>query len=319
MAQLHNVEVYSADEVIIEWVLSLGESQSDFRVFGRADSGRVKLTQEGHILKIILRKNDIDSAHPPLELQEEMTKFCGITDRSYVAILHRILIEHDLNEIEDVLQRRGVPNDLPEFDNMPHDVASGEALRFSSLDAKPWEENDKDTTQRLYTGRRKKHRPRAFNGGQESTRAVKSFVDKFNLANCFQSKLTQPWQEAEPRNMLSHICRLENMDPFLLLPQETGIWHQRVRKAGGYPDDHVGILFDQNSISKRKPYPSRSAQTFPAIVTVAGTGHISVRVSGTVESMVDEELLFAGELHVSVQLTKNVQSSLANFKHGTGF
>lgn len=302
MAQLHNVEVYSTERVIIEWVLSLGENRSGvaatFRVFGRTDSGRVKITQEGHILKIILRQNDIDSSRPPLELQEEMTKLCGITDRSYVAILHWILIERDLNEIEEVLQRRGVPNSLPEFDRLPHDMQSGEALVFSGLDALNLD--DEDTTQRRYMGRSSRRQER---NGHESTDVVKSFIDKFNLASSFQKKLTQSWQEAEAQNMLSHICRLENMDPFMLLPQNHDPWTQRLKKAGGFPDDWTGVLFNERPEPRKKQYSSRSARTFPAIVEV-GNGRIKVGVSTTAKSMVDEELSFAGELHVSGSITK---------------
>jgi hypothetical protein len=72
----------------------------------------------------------------------------GISDPLHVAILHFILIEHDCNEIKNVLQRHGIPNDLPEFDNMPHDPISGEALVFSGLNAKPLDLDGKDTTQR---------------------------------------------------------------------------------------------------------------------------------------------------------------------------
>jgi len=187
-----------------------------------------------------------------------MTKFCGITDRRHVEILHWILIEHDLNEIEDVLQRRGIPNEVPEFDNMPHDPVSGEALVFLGLNAKPLDVDGKDTTQRHFHGRREQ-----ANIQQESGDAVRSFIDKFNLASFFQNKISKSWQ-GEAKNMLSHVCRLENMDPFLLLPQRQDIWSQRVRKAGGFPDDVVGVVFDENITSDKKYFPSRSTQSFPA-------------------------------------------------------
>jgi len=54
MAQLHNVEVYNAEKVIIEWQLSLqndqGIGKTNVNIIGRTDSGRVKLTQEGNVL-----------------------------------------------------------------------------------------------------------------------------------------------------------------------------------------------------------------------------------------------------------------------------
>jgi hypothetical protein len=252
----------------------------------------VKLTQVGNILKIILRENDVDAARPPLELQEEITKLCGITEPFHIAILHWILVEHDLKEIEDVLQRRGIPDDLPEFDNMTRNAADGENVIFSGLDAENLE-------QRRYHGRKPKHQPKPSDA-RESVDAVQSFINKFNLANSFQSKITQSWQDAEAKNMLSHICRLENMDPFILLPQRNDCWTQRIRKAGGYPDDHVGVVFDEKVASDKKDHLSRSAQIFPAIVNVAGNGHIRVGVSTAENIMIDDEILFVGELYVRI-------------------
>jgi hypothetical protein len=52
MAQLQNVDVYSAEKVVVEWAISVRDSSVKF--MGRSDSGGVKLTEEGHVLKIIL-------------------------------------------------------------------------------------------------------------------------------------------------------------------------------------------------------------------------------------------------------------------------
>lgn len=318
ITQLHNVEVFSAERVSIEWQLSLPGDRdigdTNLRITGRTDSGRVKLTSDGSILKIILRTHDVDPTRPPLELHEAMARFCGINDQSHVAILHWMLIEQDLNEIEDILQRRGVPNEIPEFDNLPHDPSSGDVLVFLGVNVKPLDIDGRDTAQRRFQGRRE-----SFNHHQPSSSddAVRSFIHKFNLANSFQNKIAQPWQEGEVRNMLSHICRLENMDPFLLLPQRNNLWTQRVRKVGGHVDDVVGVVFDENITSKRKIHPLRSTQTFPAVVNVTGDGQVSVNVSSTVKYLPDEELQFAGELHVSVEKFVKMQDSLSNRYHNS--
>jgi hypothetical protein len=245
IAQLRNVEVYSAEEVIVEWTIGGGKKFRQIK--GRVDSGRVKLTQDGNILKIIMRESDVDVARPTLELQEEMTKFCGITDPAHVAILHWILAEDDLEEIERVLERRGLPNDVPEFDELSQD-GSGVRLSFSGLKAKVLGGESENTSSRRYKGRKKANH--ASTDKSESADAVQDFVKKFDLTSFFGKKITQPWQHAEAKNMLSHICRLENMDLFMLLPQRDNPWTRQARKAGGYPDDHVRVIFDRKPTTR---------------------------------------------------------------------
>jgi hypothetical protein len=296
IAQLRNVEVYSAEEVIVEWTIGSG---NNFRqIKGRVDSGRVKLTQDGNILKIIMRESDVEVARPTLELREEMTKFCGITDPAHVAILHWILAEDDLKDIERVLERRGIPNDVPEFDELPQD-GNGIRLSFSGLKAKVLGGESENTSSRRYKSRKKANR--ASTEKSESADAVQDFVKKFDLTNAFGKKITQSWRHAEAKNMLSHICRLENMDPFMLLPQRDNPWTRQVRKAGGYPDDYVGVFFDGKPTTRGVQH-TKGSQTFPAIVRVAGESLIHVGVSTTANDLTDEEILFTGELYVGTQM-----------------
>lgn len=292
IAQLRQVEVYSAEKLIIEWQMSipgdLPAGKIAYKVVGRTDSGRVKMIKDENHLKIILRKDDVDPARPPLELQEEMSNFCGITDGSHLAILHWLLGHHDLEEIEYVLQRRGVTNVVPELDEQPRELSDGDELEFSGLNAEPL---DSRTDNQFF--RRTEKTTRQGN-------AVQQFVAKFNLANDFQKSAAQPWHATEAQNMLSHICRLEHIDPYLLLPQRRSPWTQKVKDAGGYPDDLVAIVFDEKGTTNGKAFASRVTQNFPATVNVAGTGKIQVAVSATMNKMADEEIQFAGELHVSV-------------------
>jgi len=291
IVQLRNIEVYSVVKVTIEWtVLKLGQ-----RYIGRTESGRVKLTQVSNILKVILREHDLDPSRPPLELSEELTEFCGIKNPSHMAIVHWILMQKDLKEIDDVLQRRGIADDIPEF-RMP---VAGEDIVFSGLD----ETDDSDIKSRSYVGRKEKLKP---SGGEESVDAVQSFIDRFNLATTFKNKINQAWKDGESTNMLSHICRLENMDPFLLLPQKNDHWVERVQKAGGHPDDYIGLAFDEETSSFKKEHLLRSTQVFPATVKVTGQGHIRVAVSAAANHMPDLEIMFAGELYVCYYLSASL-------------
>ena len=278
MEQLQNIEVYSARKVIVEW--SLKPEKSHRIITGRSDSGRVQVISERNVLKLILRKNDIDASRPPLELQEEIVKFCGITDPAHVTILHWMLVEHDLKEIEDVLQRRGISNNIPEFDTLIQDSRNGGTF---------------DAHGRRYMGRNEEN-DSSLNG-QEYSDAVSSFIAHFNLVSGFQKRLTQSWESAEPETILSHICRLEKMDPFSLLPQHKDGWNQKIRRAGGHPDDFVGIMFRHGqNVTHRSS--ARGDQTFSATVAVSAKGNISVQVSTGGRMMIDDETLFAGELYV---------------------
>jgi hypothetical protein len=321
MEQLYKVEVYSVQKVTMEWIVKL--ENKNVEIVGRADSGRVKLTEVGNVLKIYLREQDNDANRPPLELQEAITKFCEIIDPSHVTVLHWILTEHNLKEIEYALQRRGIPNDVPKLDNLYLDLdanieAQGACYsqthkgrahpsyvpkrRGIPNDVPELDDSQLDVDVNIEAqgaSRNLKHKRRAHPSDEKgSLDAVQSFINRFNLANSFQQKIAQPWQKGDAENMLSHICRLENMDPFLLLPQRDDSWTQKIRQAGGYPDDFVGMFFGQNQASHSRAYLSRSAQIFPAIVEVSGNGSIRVEVSTVMKNMPEEEILLVGELHV---------------------
>jgi hypothetical protein len=235
---------------------------------------------------------------PPLELQEELAKFCSIVDFKYCTVLHWLLAETNMEEIGDIFRRRGISNDLPAFDliakNPPRRTI--ETVLDTHIGSHlPIEVTDEAHAQRKFHGRRDngETQPGATKDG------VQGLVDKFNIADSFQKTMTQPWQATEAENLLSHVCRLENMDPFSLLPQRTDPWTRRIRQAGGYPDQLVGIVFDEKTTACDYERHTRSAQIFPAVVEVTGRGAVRVRVSTAVKNTTDEEVLLAGELYVS--------------------
>lgn len=83
---------------------------------GDADTGRVKVAAANQKLEVYLTARDNQPTCPPLELHEEISKLCGLTDPSHIAILQHILMSTSNDDIADLLQRRGVPNKIPEFD-----------------------------------------------------------------------------------------------------------------------------------------------------------------------------------------------------------
>jgi hypothetical protein len=98
--------------------------------------------------------------------------------------------------------------------------------------------------------------------------------------------------------MLSHVCRLEDMDPFLLLPlTQPHLFDEKVRQAGGFPDQKMIFMYDQQISEPRKSIP-RSIQSFPAIVSVLRTSTMNITASETWQNPIESESILAGELHV---------------------
>lgn len=156
MEQLYNVEVYSAQEITLEWVVEPDASKP--LIVGRADSGRVKLTlDEGNCLRIFIKENAVSLPCPPLELQEELAKFCCIIDAGHCTVLHWLLAENNLEEIEDIFQRRGISNELPAFDlisKAPSRHALETVLATHIPSYLPFDVPSKADTQRKFHGRR---------------------------------------------------------------------------------------------------------------------------------------------------------------------
>jgi hypothetical protein len=107
--------VYQSEKVVVEWVATTPDGNT---IHGRVDSGRVTSSSEKQGLKLFMRKEDVTATLPPLELQEELANFGEIKDLKYLPILLYILMQDDLQSIEDTLQRRGIPNDIPEFNSI---------------------------------------------------------------------------------------------------------------------------------------------------------------------------------------------------------
>jgi len=281
MDQLRHIEVYKVENVTIEWKLKSVKLSA--QIAGRTESGRVKMTSTGSALKIFLR-SDVDVTRPPIELVEEMAKFCGITDQTNERLLYSILVEHNIKDIEDILQRRGIQL-IPGYDDPG--ISKYESQTLLSSEA-----------QRQYYGRGMHFAPE----NPDSLDAVRSFINQFNLASSFKNQINRPWQEVEPGMMLSHICRIENIDPISLLPQNKTSLSRNMSQPSGLFDKPASIVFSQKPALDYTNRHSRNAEVFPAIVRVATNGSINIDVSTAIQNTANPEILLAGELYVSTYL-----------------
>ena len=74
------------------------------------------LNVEAETIRVFLTAENVNVESPPLELIEELSKFCGITSSEHLMLLAHILTQKELKHIEDDLQRRGIQDDIPEAD-----------------------------------------------------------------------------------------------------------------------------------------------------------------------------------------------------------
>jgi hypothetical protein len=113
LEQLRSIEVYKSEQVVVEWFV---KSLSGDTLYGRVDAGRVALTPHKDGLAIYLTEEDIEATVPPLELQEELATLGEIKNPKHITLLLYLLMQADLNAIEVTFQKRGISNDVPEFD-----------------------------------------------------------------------------------------------------------------------------------------------------------------------------------------------------------
>jgi len=80
-----------------------------------------------------MTREDIESACPPLELSEELAKFCGIIDPNHIPLLQHILSQYDVKAIEDLLHRRGIGHNFPQEISEAGMLSPDEQIRLWGL------------------------------------------------------------------------------------------------------------------------------------------------------------------------------------------
>jgi hypothetical protein len=275
--QLCNSKVYTVEKITLQWAVKIPNGED---VIGRADSGRVKISPAGKVLEVFLRQGDSDISRPPLELLEELTTFCQLTDASHVSLLHWVMTETDIGEMEAIFERRGLQNEAPEVKAM---------IDSQRLNPHFWA---KSRIQGQGDAERSEDHEAALD-------AVSSFMARFNAINQWDNTKGRPWSKTNTDSMLSHLCRLENVDPYVLLPQTNlSLWNQRLRQAGAFPDDPTSISFlHEGSDDVTKPH-LRPTRLFPALVEINRARETVVKMLPDSTVNIGTAVILAGEVYV---------------------
>lgn len=110
LKRLRNVEVWSADRVALEWVVTMTQSGYG-AVTGLLDSGRAAITSDEKALRIYLANVDIkpDAPSLPLELVDYLSEICGLAGNTFLYSLLQFVLNHNNEEdIKDTLNRKGI-------------------------------------------------------------------------------------------------------------------------------------------------------------------------------------------------------------------
>lgn len=268
---------------------------NDEEIFGRADSGRVKCARRGRALDIYLVKADADAGKAPFELREYLGKLCGLDRADHLRLLDFILSEPDLGEIDDQLSRRGFSKLVPELEQ--------EKIDSNDLSRKVIErprDTQADARRQFYGRKPDKTRYSTRGAGSEYPDHIQAFLEKFSIANSFRDQVSKPWAEAEASMMLAHLCKLENIDPWMLLPQKRNDWDNFFKYHGKAPGTVTGVSWNESRHIHHKSYLLKTANSFPATVYQDSEQQLRISVSTAIENKVDDDTLFAAELFVSV-------------------
>lgn len=267
---LRTLDVFEATRIMINWSFTSTDGSA---IESHAEEGRVKL-EYGDLsknLSLYLTSPDIAAGSPPLELLEELLKFCNIEDPSKAPLLHQILTISERSRCVQLLERRGV---LIEFLDEPLDY---------HLDS------TKTAMQQSLT----------TNNKRQAKKNLKDFVKSVESASSVEAALARDWSR-DNHALLAKISSLDNQNHENLLPILG------VKKAGvfnlNHPNQSTDLSISDLTISDlfTKLRTEHNVMFEAIYVPVSKTGRPWLHVSAQNLNNVEEEAAFLGELTVRV-------------------
>jgi hypothetical protein len=288
-ATLRSLDVFEADRVVVQWLVTAKDGS---KIEGRADSGRVKLTYENSRLSIYLPRGDIVAPVPPLELVEELLRFCGIHDVTQTPILQQILMTTNIASSVEMLERRGITVDF--FDANPTlpakskgENASNSLLQMESNSAfapvDPGSVASKDHEK----------------GNKKKPDELEKFIQGIERAGSVEAEMNREWGKKQTKPLLSRVCRLDGHNAALFLPTEDVTGAQE--RGRGLPDEETEWAFERwdKPDSDWKRRHEGTDLMFEALYLPYGKGGSKVYIFNRNVKNVSEEIAFLGELTVA--------------------
>ncbi|VUC31190.1 unnamed protein product [Clonostachys rosea] len=214
---LRSVQILEAEDVRVTWQF---ENNLGKTITGQMEKGRVMITTNGSTLSISMVKEDMKVGCPPLELTEELSKFCGIKRSRYLRLLGHILTQSDTRRINMDLDRWDVPQLESDFDD-------------SEIDTQPIVPKIRDTSHEPSTASPPPNPPKPQ-----------------NLARSGRQKLAAGWQQALYGNNAPHQKGLGS-------PKDGDTASSKAKKERSQKDGAEGEKASETTKSKRKSANTR--------------------------------------------------------------
>ncbi|KAF2852960.1 hypothetical protein T440DRAFT_466522 [Plenodomus tracheiphilus IPT5] len=317
VTKLCGATVHASETVSIQWTVKLdgvGEVQ------GRADSGRVKISYQGDSMNIYLRHRDAHGGIYPIDLRENLAQLCSFDHPTQIRLLEFVLNEPDPNEILGELSRRGFPEPSSELAKIFDTKPPG---NFLDADYTPRKDPviDEKVDQYQFQGHTPNtRRYRSRRADEDTPDNVQEFLQKFNMVNVFQGQLAQPWAEAGADNLLAHVCKLDDVNPWTLLPRNRNQWDELLKAKGKPPGVATSTFWSANRHVQGKNFlgDRRNVRnTYPAVVLQDHRRNMVIKISNAIDNLVTDESLFAAEHYVSRLFEKRLGNAYIPSLHWT--
>lgn len=290
--QLQKLRVHQSETILVQWVVTSnnGELQE-----GKAEAGRVVVEALKGSVEIYLTEEDINATLPPLELQEELALFADIKEPKHITLLLYILAQNDLTLIENTLLRRGVSNELPDFDVL---VDAEEGLNRLPR-KKDIEQKTVAKTQAVPIRLRKAEFPCI---ARKHNSEVDSFIQRLKRQSDLRKKERDSWAISDAVGFFTKICKLEGQEATLLLPKA-------VSASDRHREDDFRAFIDSRT--------TLAPLTYPSSVTDLKSPAVIQAVQNLDIGRIDEETRYIGELSVATFLSSHLGQAFVPSRHWT--
>ncbi|KAK1749729.1 hypothetical protein QBC47DRAFT_131160 [Echria macrotheca] len=265
---LLHLDVYQVENLEAYWFLNKSNGEV---IEGRCErsSGAVYDTDTGGLEILLPRDNSRLSLS--IDVVDEIVKRFGQLDMEVTGMLHYILMEHNLASIEDMLDRRGIEDELGE--------------NWSTIDM-------------LVDDPRGKC-PAHFHqrpSQQESRIRILHELEEDQATRCLLTKRWEGNSTGQMKHLLKQLCLMDHQDPSVFLPTSD---LDELLDPGGNEDDEIGTVFHAHldEVGLRD-YP-KTSMTIPAVLKISRKNQRQWLIYGPPRNPIDGDMMFFGELYVS--------------------